>query len=205
MSLNFRKTKTVQDGFTIAEVLVAAGIFVVVLGIVVGGFTNGVQTQRKIASLIAVNNNASLVLEQIAREIRVGRDFCVDVNETDGTCISPIANFDPANSEASTPALEFRRLRGSQLAPVHYGWDGAQILRSEGTDVPSPITASNVKVSAFEFLVSNRIKPEYPWRITIKMRVSPTNAAPGEMEEDIQTTVSARFLPREDSVSPAIP
>lgn len=197
--------RTEWDGFTIVEVLVAAGIFVVVLGIVVGGFTNGVQTQRKIASLIAVNNNASLVLEQMAREIRVGRDFCVEVNETDGTCINPIANFDAVNTEASTPLLEFRRLRGSQLVPVHYEWNNDRILRSEGSDIPSPITASNVKVSNLEFLVSDRRKPEYPWRITIKMRISPTNAGPGEMEEEIQTTVSARFLPKEDTANPAPP
>jgi len=196
-----------QNGFTLVELVVAIGFFVIILGIVVGGFTHGIRAQRKIASLIAVNNNMSLVLEQIAREIRVGREFCVDVDAASGSCITSIADFDTIN-QASTDILEFRRLRGSSLVEVRYEWDSTEkkLMRAEGGAVAVPITAGNVSVLGFEFIVSNKQNSTtYPWRITVRMKVAPRNAAIGEMEEEIQTTVAARFLPYEAVASPTIP
>ncbi len=210
----YRALKRVNKngGFTVVEMMVAAGFFVVVLGIVVGGFTSAIRAQRDIAALISVNNNMGLVLEQIAREIRVGRNFCLRVDEMLPNCppgqdIS-VLPWSRTNSRAETVVLEFQRLRGSVLTTVHYEWDAATktIYRKEGAtalDVSlaerEPITASNVVVGNLNFIVSNKKDNYYPWRFTISATVSPMGVAAGTIpEQTIQTTVSPRFLPNED-------
>ncbi len=62
-------------GFTIVELLVAMGIFLIVVEIAVGGFVNALRAQKQVAALIAAEGNADLALEQMAREIRTGY-FC---------------------------------------------------------------------------------------------------------------------------------
>jgi prepilin-type N-terminal cleavage/methylation domain-containing protein len=73
-----------QRGFTLIEMLVAIGVFAVVVAIATGGFVNSLRTQRQVASLISAQSNASLVLEQMAREIRTGFLFCHDQGNNTG-------------------------------------------------------------------------------------------------------------------------
>jgi prepilin-type N-terminal cleavage/methylation domain-containing protein len=80
MEKNHRQQKNSRKGFTLVEVLVAMGIFVIVIAIATGGFVNSLRTQRQVASLISAQSNASLVLEQMAREIRTGFLFCHDAD-----------------------------------------------------------------------------------------------------------------------------
>ena len=76
--------KNSQKGFTLIELLVAMGIFAIVIAIATGGFINSLRTQRQVASLISAQSNASLVLEQMAREIRTGFLFCHDEGNNGG-------------------------------------------------------------------------------------------------------------------------
>ena len=64
-----------QQGFTVIELIVAIGLFIVVVGIASGTFIRALRTQRSVAELMAANDNASLTLEQMTREIRTGREF----------------------------------------------------------------------------------------------------------------------------------
>lgn len=185
-----------KKGFTIAELLVAISLFVVVLGIVVGGFTQGIRSQRSIAALISVNNNMSLVLEQMAREIRVGRNFCSEVDEVRHICTSPLLLNTPVD------VLEFERIREAGLVTVRYEYASNTILRSEGIGTLEPITAPNVRVDNFGFIISDKNTKYNPWRVTIYMTVAPVNVPVGQMTEQIQTTVSARLLPNEDPFFP---
>jgi len=89
---NHRYQKNNKKGFTLVEVLVAMGIFAIVVAIATGGFVNSLRTQRQVASLISAQSNASLVLEQIAREVRTGFLFChdADVNgNVNNSCNNP--------------------------------------------------------------------------------------------------------------------
>ena len=60
-------SKGYRNGFTLPELLVAMGLFLIVISIVAGAFVNSLRTQRATVELIAVNDNISLLLEQIAR------------------------------------------------------------------------------------------------------------------------------------------
>jgi prepilin-type N-terminal cleavage/methylation domain-containing protein len=69
-----------NKGFTIVELLIAVALFSVVISITSGVFIRSLRTQRIITSFIAANSNASLAMEQMAREIRTGQDFCSGPN-----------------------------------------------------------------------------------------------------------------------------
>lgn len=64
-----------QKGFTMIELLVAMSLFVIVISIASGIFVYSLRTQKALVDLLAVNDNASLVIEQMAREVRVGSNF----------------------------------------------------------------------------------------------------------------------------------
>ena len=64
-----------RDAFTVAELLVAVGLFVTIIAIATGSYVRMIQQQRLMTGLMAANDNVSLALEQIMREIRTGRDF----------------------------------------------------------------------------------------------------------------------------------
>lgn len=64
-----------NKGFTIIELMVAMGLFVIVVGISSGVFVRSLRTQRSLVALMAANDNASQTLEQMTREIRTGTAF----------------------------------------------------------------------------------------------------------------------------------
>lgn len=64
-----------KKGFTLIELMVAMSLFVIVVGIASGTFVNALRTQRNVVALMAANDNASLTLEQMIREIRTGKGF----------------------------------------------------------------------------------------------------------------------------------
>lgn len=93
--------KNNRKGFTLVELLVAMGIFTIVISIATGGFISSLRTQRQVASLISAQSNASLVLEQMAREIRTGFLFCHAPGST-----SPNSNCDsPPGGGGNNPTL----------------------------------------------------------------------------------------------------
>lgn len=57
------------------ELLVAVALFVIVISIASGTFVQALRTQREVLALMAANDNASLALEQMVREIRTGSVF----------------------------------------------------------------------------------------------------------------------------------
>ena len=65
-----------RRGFTLIELVVAIAVFAVIVSVAVGGFVGALRSQRQVSALISVNNNVSLALEEMAREIRTGRNFC---------------------------------------------------------------------------------------------------------------------------------
>ncbi len=166
----------VKTGFTIIELLVAMTLFLVLMGIVTGGFIRSLRTQRAIVALMEVNDNVSLSLEQMAREIRTGYNF----------------------SKVSDSELQFTNAYG---IPVFYRLYQGTIER--GTEeqplqkIYKKITADTVMIKNFHIeLLGNNPGDGYPPRITISL--SATSANPGIQKMNIftsiQTTISARVL-----------
>lgn len=186
-----------QSGFTLVELLVAMSIFVIIVSIAVGVFVSTVRNQRLLTELMAVNNNAGGVLEQITREARTGYRFCEGQNP-DFSC------------SLVGKTLTFTNYRGVKITYEFNESDGVVTRSEEGDGVPLNLTAPETKVTSLVFAIKqlgvNGVSDDDvcdPWRITITMGVSPRNSSLADRIVNLQTTISSRVLPVEAPKAPA--
>jgi type II secretory pathway pseudopilin PulG len=170
---------TRRSGFTIVELLVSMGIFVSVLGMVVGIFIGSLRAERSLVGFMAINDNVSLALEQMAREIRTGEDFSV-----------------------SGSALIFTNAQSDTIA---YGLSvdgilerGVCFLEGNCADISSfgdfvALTGNKAVVDRLSFVVDEGTGGDpWPLRVTIRLGVKSASSDTYGGRTDIQTTVSAR-------------
>src|SRR3989344_3845933 len=65
-----------KTGFTLIELIVALGVFMVVMTIILSAFLNIMDIQKKTEAFRKVNDNLNFALEAMMREIREGKDYC---------------------------------------------------------------------------------------------------------------------------------
>jgi prepilin-type N-terminal cleavage/methylation domain-containing protein len=160
-------------GFTLPELLVSMGLFLIVVSIVAGAFVQSLRTQRASVELIAVNDNVSLILEQIAREIRTGIGF----------------------SSLVPTELRFTNYKNEPVVYRHGAEKGAIEKSVDGGLSFEAMTASNVNVKKMDFRVTgtaplDRLQP----RITISLGVSGRSKYLEDILTNLQTTISPRLL-----------
>lgn len=170
MRNDFLKNK---KGFTLIELMVAIGLFSIIMVIATGGFVRFLKIQRQSSAFTFVNNSLSSALEQMAKEIRTGKNF-----STDG-----------ASCPSSGAALSFVNSKGANA--TYYLENGAV---KRGTDCSSgqEITGNKVSVGYLNFLISS--DSNYPPRITILIGANPNNEYASIYTVNLQTTVSSRQL-----------
>lgn len=183
----FRKS---TSGFSLVELLVAMSVFVVVISIVVGVFIQGLRSQRIVNNLIMINSNASLILEQMAREIRAGKDFELNLSSP-GLC----------SGENQSDSISFLRKKplATEYAPVKYALGTLrEIVRYENGASSTLTSIPDVQIKNLCFFMDHdQVNPDpSPWRITISMRVGTLNSELVNRDVNIQTTVTSRRLPR---------
>ena len=191
-----------RKGFTLVETLVAVAVFSILVAIGVGGFARALQTQRQVAALIASESNASIAIEQMAREIRTGYAFCNDPNNN-GNPNTVCQNYcTPLGSGWGSgawkcSALDFYNSDGTN---VDYKMVNGLLERSTGGDVASayvPITGNTVALQGLSFILFGNIEGDrWTPRITISMQVAPNTSDPAIANTplNLQTSVSARTI-----------
>ena len=172
-----------QQGFTMAELLVAIGLFSVVVAIAAGGFVNALRAQSQAAALIAANSNVSLALEQMAREIRTGFEFCAGAQ----VCA-------PASNPVVKDELVFKNARSET---VTYRLANNAIERGVGGANFAKITGDNAVIRSLSFLpfgnLGAGVGDAYQPRVTISVGVSANERGLASSVTNLQTTVSARL------------
>jgi prepilin-type N-terminal cleavage/methylation domain-containing protein len=201
-----------KSGFTLVELLIAVGLFVIIISIAVGGFINALRTQREVSSLIATQSNVSLALEQMTREIRTGYLFCHLPDDFGNVYPSPNCGCtisdsgynatDPADpsSEADSSgnvtngdyptwtcsALDYYTADGTH---VNYSDQGGGLIRTvtnllTNTTSSESITGDNVNVQTLHFVLFGNIEGDnWTPRITIAMGVSPSSTDTATMND----------------------
>ncbi len=169
-----------RGGFTLVELIVAIGLFAIIVSVGIGGFVRALRIQRQISSVVATNSNASLVIEQMAREIRTGSNF---------SC--------PGGDPCATNQLTFQNANGvtvTYAVSIAAGGNGV-ITRTEGNNPAQAITSDNINVRYLSFLLFGYLPNDgYPPRITLFVGVSPTAQGVDTSMVNLQTTVSSREL-----------
>jgi type II secretory pathway pseudopilin PulG len=192
------KQRNRREGFTIAELLVAVGVFLVVVTVAVAVFIQSLKAQRILTRTMAMHNNAGAALEQMAREIRTGYRFCEGSSDPDT----------PSPCNETTEKLTFTNYEGKvvtyQLAvDLASGNPLGTIERSIETpsgSATSSITGPDVDISYLQFSVIQEDGTSAtalcaPWRVTIFMGVRSSDLSVTQRETVLQTTMSSRILP----------
>ncbi len=181
-------------GFTLVELLVSMAVFGILMSLAIGVFVSAMKAERSLADLMSTNNNLNLVIEQMAREIRMGY---FDKNEFDSIRGS-------VNTGACMSSLSFHTMQTNDAkeegTPVTYSF-----LNESLTKDGALITGENVKVERACFSIyqydmnSNRstdlLNNCNPWRITIAFAVKPKNAKDDVDPTYVETSVSMRIFP----------
>ena len=155
-----------KKGFTIIELMVAMTIFIVVISISSGVFINSLNTQRAVLALMAANDNASLTIEQISREIRTGSQF---------------------QTNAIGDRLDFVSAGGNSV--MYQLQNGAIIRNGEA------MTASNVRIDYLLFKLQGEVPDDRKsTRVTINLGVSAMGKGLTGFLTNIQTTIAVRLL-----------
>ncbi|MBI5306636.1 prepilin-type N-terminal cleavage/methylation domain-containing protein [Candidatus Wolfebacteria bacterium] len=198
--LKIIKNKLQIKGFTLIELIVAMSVFVILTSVAVGGFINMMRNQRIVTAMMAVNDNMGLTLEQMAREIRTGYNFC--------RISSSKIQFVNAKNEV----VRYRLNNES----VEKGISATSGSQTPGCDDASDswfsygkIIADNVSINKFDIKVcgkniDNSIvlgncgsgDSRFPPRITLSLSI--TSAEPDVKKIGVyvntQTTVSSRII-----------
>lgn len=186
-----------SSGFTMVELLISIAIFSILVAIGIGGFVHALRTQREVAALIATQSNASIALEQIAREIRTGYLFCHNAGSAvpdDVDCIAACAV--QGLTWTCDGTLDFYNGYGQN---VDYNLSDNALQKSvNGLNGPfTSITANNVIVTYLNFTLFGQTEgDQWPPRVTISMGVAPSSTDPAIAGNilNLQTTVSAREI-----------
>ena len=163
-----------NGGFTLVELMIASGLFIILISIATGAFINTLRTQRIITNLSESLNNTSFAIEQIAREVRVGFGF---------------------ESGGDEDTLQFFNSSGNEViySLKNNGdgnGDGQGIERCESGECRM-ITAPEVNISNLKFILQGDSEGDgEPPRVTILISVMGEKG----IKVNMQTTISSRIL-----------
>ena len=165
-----------RQGFTVVELIVAMSVFLILMTVATGSFVSAIRSQRAATAFMGVNNNASLVLEEIAREIRTGHSFVLAGDEGCGN--------------GGQTGITFTDFSSST---VLYTVKDGVILKQKAEEDLIPVTASTVNVERLCFM---RVDVD-PWRVTVLLTAGLVHSTYEGQKVNIQTTISSRILPRD--------
>jgi prepilin-type N-terminal cleavage/methylation domain-containing protein len=187
----FHNKKNGDKGFTLVELLIAISLFSVIVAVAVGGFSGMLRTQREISSLLTADSNVSLAIEQMAREMRTGSEFCVPGST--GTSLCDCPQQDTVTGALSCNNIAFTNAEGQA---VIYALQGGVLEKSiDGGATYGPVTATNVSIPYFNVLVLGNTPGDH-WspRLTIRIGVTSKDSALVGQGLRLQTSVSSRNI-----------
>lgn len=176
-----------KKSFTIIEMLVSLTIFSIVTTIALGAFVIVLKGQRNALATQAVQDNASVLIESMAREIRTGTDFSV----AGGSGSLPI---DPPGSSTGIELI-FINAKGED---IRYRLIGTSLERSNNGGVSfQQISSNQVDITNFRFIVQGAAAGGDGMQpmITIIMGFQNNGVRPEEQVSiDISTSITQRKL-----------
>lgn len=159
-----------QRAFTIPEILIAIGIFLVVITTSSSIFLLALRTQKQLITFLNLTENLSYALEVMARDIRMGDKFSVD------------------------PQGQILTLFNYKNQWVTYRLNNGVLERAIEGGNPEPLTSPYLKISHLKFLISGeQIYDERQTRITITLE-GETAIRKTPIKFNLQTTLSPRVL-----------
>lgn len=183
----------VTKGYTLIEILVAIGIFTIVIAAPTGFFVTSLKGQQKALSSQELIDNVSYTLEYISRAIRMAKkELSVPTN-----CLSENGLNYEIIQDGGKYGIKFNSYLGDCQ---EFFWDtnDNRLKESRNGGMPVPLTSENLEIVSF------KIGPDESWdqndneqpRVTLFFEVKGTKDPRPELQPviKIQTTISQRNL-----------
>jgi len=137
-------------GFSIIEMIVALGLFTVVVLVSMSALLSLVAANEKVQTRVFFVNNLNLAVEDIARNMRVGTQYhCGPLDSTSFT--------EARNCSTGGSVISFIGSQGNQFV---YRLTGNTIEKSkDGGNNFVDLTASDINVESFRFFVNGTEPP----------------------------------------------
>ncbi|MBI5912824.1 prepilin-type N-terminal cleavage/methylation domain-containing protein [Candidatus Azambacteria bacterium] len=172
-----------ERGYSLIELMVAIGVFGVVVTIMSGTFMISLRGQGKSATMQNIADNARYAMEVMAKEMRMGM-----IKASEGYVLNASSDIQFRSNMPNRNGAIVRFYLDVPTGQIMFDDDISDAL------TPEPITAANIAVSALTFDVSGASSLSQP-RITIAMQAaSAGTAADVATRMDLQTTISPRSL-----------
>ena len=185
-------------GYTLIEIMVAVGIFTVVIAAPTGFFVSSLKGQQKALASQELFDNVSYSLEYISRTLRMAK------KDLTGACLGSVGlNYAKTNSRSlggvvySGPGIKFKNYQ-SVCQEIFWDTRDNRLKESKNGASPIPLTSDDIKIVSFAF------GPETSWdqndneqpRITLSMEIKGARGQRSELQPEmkIQTTISQRNL-----------
>lgn len=111
-----------QGGFTLIEMLVAVGLFSVVMLVAVAAILSIIGNNRKAQGINNVVNNLNFAIESMVRDMKTGYQY-----ECDGTLPTSTSPSLCPNSTAPRTSIEFFSTLSGTPTPVQYSFEQSSI------------------------------------------------------------------------------
>lgn len=195
-----KKTSGVRgSGFTLIEMLVAIGIFSVLMSVLSGIFLASMKSQTHIFYTQRLITDGNFVLDYMSRYLRMAQ------KDYTGNCVGIDNNFNPFNSASSSVTFLDYKDGGGKCHQFLLGGDGKIKERVSTTNsvadlgAAQDLTSDKIKVTDLKFNVSggansDNLQPRIT--ILIKAEANTTNLSPLP-NINVQTTISQRNLDKE--------
>jgi prepilin-type N-terminal cleavage/methylation domain-containing protein len=177
-----------NKGYTLIEVLVAIGIFIILLAAPTGFFVSALKSQKKALASQELIDNVSYTLEYISRALRMAK------KDVDGVCIESGLNYQTTRGGKGIKFVNY------QDVCQEFFWDTDEDRLKEIKNGSSPLslTPGNLEVISFQ------IGPSDSWdqddyeqpKVTILLEIKGKRSIKTEFQPSIkiQTTISQRNL-----------
>ena len=175
-----------KKGFTLAEMIVALGVFSVAITIALAGFVNILDMQKRADAIRTAYDSLDFVMEIMSREIRTGTEYCISSSQ--GSCSPSFFHFTPAsNSGENTAAYRINNNR-IEIAVM----PKLQSIQASDWIAFTPL---EVKINNLKFKVTgNSLNDSIQPMVTIIIQAEATVKQGANVQLNLQTTVTQREI-----------
>jgi len=193
-----------RGSYTLIEILVAVGVFFIVIAAPTGFFVGSLKGQQKALSSQELLDQTSYVLEYMSRAIRMAKKDKI------GDCISDKYNYE--NPGGMSSAIRFINYDG-RCQEFFLDLANRQLYERKSTDGNAlnfgsalPLTSDKLEIISFEakdpnngwrqYDEENQVADKYQPRVTLFLEIKGIRSARSELQPviKIQTTISQRNL-----------
>jgi prepilin-type N-terminal cleavage/methylation domain-containing protein len=189
-----------NSGFTLVEMIVAVGLFAVVMLVCVGSLLALVGANRKVQALQSVMNNLNITLDGLLRAARMGTIYYCGNSVPSGTGLLP------QDCGSGGSVFAFQPYGNSQSGnPWIYRYDSTtkQLYRRQGGLSEIPITSPQVTIDSMTFYVTGSTRgcdtngpcvPVQPKVVIVIKGTAPVLNSKARSSFHIQVTATQRVL-----------